>query len=78
MSWVLVSTAQGLSPFAMVDLMEEDVVEMQQDSQDLENATVVSVLDHKVARAKLVAKTQQDAETFMMMLKQYTNLLFVL
>lgn len=62
----------------MVNLTEEDIAEMNQASDDLANATQVSILDHKVAKAKVRAATPTDAHGFMLMLKQYTNLLFAL
>jgi len=74
----LVNAAKGLSPFAMVDLTEEDVAEMTQDFEDLTNATAVSTADYKAARSRLAAKTPSDAEGFMLMLKRYANLLHAL
>ena len=74
----LVNAASGLSPFAMVDLTEDDIAEMTQASTDLANATSVSILDHKAARAKITAATPKDAQGFLLMLKRYTNLLFAL
>ena len=49
-----------------------------QASTDLANATSVSILDHKAAWAKITAATPADAHSFLLMLKQYTNLLFAL
>jgi len=75
---LLVNASKGLSPFAMVDLTEEDVPEMTQDFEDLKNATAVSTADYKTAHSRLAAKTPGDAEGFMLMLKRYTNLLHAL
>ena len=72
------NAAKGLSPYAMVDLTEEDVAEMTQDYEDLQKASVVSTADYKAARAKLKARTPPDAEGFMLMLKRFTNLLHAL
>jgi len=74
----LVNAAKGLSPFAMMDLTEDDVAEMIQDSEDMVNASTVTAADFKAARARLAAKTPEDAEAFMTMLKRFTNLLFAL
>jgi len=74
----LVNAAKGLSPFATVDLTEEDVAEMTQDYEDLQNASAVSTADYRAARAKLKAKTPPDADGFMLMLKRFTNLLHAL
>ena len=69
---------RGLSPFAMVDLIEEDMGIMQQDHKDLLNASLVSTLEVKETRTKLIASTPTESEGFMMMLKIFANLLFAL
>ena len=74
----LVNATSRLSPFAMVDLTEDNIAEMTQVSTDLANATSVLILDHKAARAKIIAETPTDAHGFLLMLKRYTNLLFAL
>ena len=66
----LVSAVQGLSPFAMVDLIEEDVAAMQQASVDLANVVMALILDHKAARAKAVATMPVEANGFLVMLKK--------
>jgi hypothetical protein len=73
-----IHAAAGLSPFAMVDLSEDDVALMQQDYDDLTNASSVSPSEYRAARAKLVAKTPEDGDSFMLMLKRYVNFLFAL
>jgi hypothetical protein len=73
-----IHAANGASPFAMVDLTEEDVALMQQDYDDLVNASSVSPSEYRAARAKLVAKTPEDGDGFMLMLKRYVNFLFAL
>jgi len=73
-----VNAAKGLSPFAMVDLTEDDVAEMIQDNEDMGNASTVTAADYKAARARLATKTPEDAEAFMLMLKRFTNLLYAL
>lgn len=74
----LVHAASGLSPFAMIDLTEEDVAEMKLAHDDLTNATTVSASEYKAARAKLAPRTPVDSDGFMLMLKRYTNLLHAL
>jgi hypothetical protein len=73
-----IHAAAGLSPFAMVDLSEDDVALMQQDYDDLTSASSVSPSEYRAARAKLVAKTPEDGDSFMLMLKRYVNFLFAL
>ena len=74
----LVNAAKGLSPFALIDLTDEDVALMVEDDEDLFKATAVSAAEVKAARAKVKAKTPATAEEFMLMLKRFTNLLFAL
>ena len=74
----LVNAAKGLSPFALIDLTDEDVALMVEDDEDLYKATAVSAAEVKAARAKIRAKTPATAEDFMLMLKRFTNLLYAL
>jgi hypothetical protein len=67
---VLVNTAKGNSPFACVDLTEEDVAEMTEDYEDLHKSSAVSTADYKAARIKLKARTPSSSEGFMLMLKR--------
>ena len=70
-----IHAAAGLSP---LDLSEEDVALMQQDYDDLTNASSVSPSEYRTARAKLVAKTPEEGDSFMLMPKRYANFLFAL
>ena len=74
----LVNAAKGFSPFAMVDLSDEDVAEMMQDNEDLLSATHISTSDVKASRARLKPKRPPDAAGFLLMLKRFTNLLHAL
>ena len=51
---------------------------MQQGLIDLENASAVTILDHKRVWAKVVATTQKDADSFLVVLEHCTNLFFAL
>ena len=73
----LVDSAKGLSPFALINLTDEDVALMVEDDEDLYKVTVVLAAEVKAARAKVKAKTPATAEEFMLMLR-FTNLLFAL
>ena len=74
----LVNAAKGFSPFAMIDLSDEDVAEMMQDDADLLSATNISTSDIKASRSKLKPKTPPDAASFLLMLSRFTNLLHAL
>ena len=70
------NAARGVSPFVVVDLTEEDVAIMQQDHKGLLNASLVSTLEVKETRTKLIASTPTESEGLMMMIKIFSNLLF--
>lgn len=74
----LAHAAKGLSPFAMVDLTEDDVAYMQQEDDDLKYATTVSASELKAARKNLAAKVPEDAEGLMQMIKRFANMLYAL
>jgi hypothetical protein len=74
----LATAAKGLSPFAMMEFSEDEVAFMQQEYDDLKHASSVSASDLKAARTKLSAKVPDDAESFLIMIKRYANLLFAL
>ena len=70
------NSERGLSTFAMVYFKEEVVEIMQQDYKDLLNASLVSKLEVKATRTKLIASTPTESEGLMMMIKIFSNLLF--
>ena len=72
----LVHSMDGLSPFTMLDLNEDEVA-LLNDEQDLLNPTyLVSVGDLRLQRLKLKIWIPLEADDFMLMLKRYGNLLF--
>lgn len=50
----LVNSERGLSPFNMVDFIEEDVVLMKQDHKDLINASLVSTPEVRSTCTKII------------------------
>ena len=68
-SAALVNSEIGLSPFAMIDLTEEDVALMKQDHEYLLNTSLLSKSEVMETRTKLIASTPTDSEGLMMMLK---------
>ena len=65
----LVNSERGLSPFVMVDLIEEYMALMHQDHKYLLNASLVLRLEVKTTRSNLIASTPTYSEGFMIMLK---------
>ena len=70
--------AQGLSPFRMHDLTEEDIAFMYQLQDDLDRASSSTTSDIRKAREKLAAKTPPTDEKFMTVMKSLCNLLYSL
>ena len=73
-----VNATKGISPFAMMDLTEEDVAIMREDFEDMAAATTLTAADYKAARSKLKAVVPDTAEDFLLMLRRFANLLFAL
>ena len=72
----LLHAMDGLSPFTMLDL-NEDQVALLNDEQDLLNtASLVSISDLRLQRNKIKISVPTEADDFMVMLKRYANLLF--
>ena len=72
----LLHTMDGLLPFTMLDL-NEDQVALLNDDQDLLNmASLVSISDLRVQRNKIKISIPAEADELMVMLKRYANLLY--
>ena len=71
----LVNKAKGISPFALIDIFEEDIAVITQHNKDLQLATAVSDTEVRTARENVTYHTPASAEKFIMILKQYANLL---
>ena len=73
----LMQAMDGLYQFTMLDL-NEDQVALLNDKQDLLNtASLVSIADLHGQRNKIKISIPAEADEFMLMLKRYTNLLYV-
>ena len=72
----LIHAMEGLSPFTIINLNEDEVA-LLNDEQDLLNPTyLVSVGDLRLQRLKLKIWIPLEAYDFMLMLKRYGNLLY--
>jgi len=68
----LAHTAKGLSPFALVDLTEDDVACMQQEADDLRSSTTIMASELKAVQVP------EDADGLMQMIKRFANPLYAL
>ena len=67
-----------LSAYTMIDLLDIDMACMKREHEEILNAYLVSTSEFKEAHLKLVAKTPEEAELFMLMIKRFTNLFLYL
>ena len=68
----------GLSPFAMLDLTEDQIAEMEFTDSYLLASSSIAPSDIKSSKAKLKATVPACSVKWLNMLKRYTNLLFLL
>jgi len=68
----------GLSPFFMLDLSEDEVASINDEADLLNQASLVSVKDLRLLKKRMKISVPESAEEFMLVLKRYANLLFVI
>ena len=74
----LINAVDGLSPFLLTDLHEDEVAQINDEEDTFDKATFISVdavLKHK---KKLKPKVPETAEGFLLLLKRYANLLYAI
>ncbi len=71
----LENTAKGISPFAMLNITDEEVAIITQDQFDIDTASTVTVSDVKKSKSKVKAVVPTTSEKFLAMLKRFANLL---
>ena len=74
----LVNAMEGLSPFAMLDLDEDEVASLNNKEDLIQSASLVSVKDLRALRARLKICVPTDASEFLLILKRFANLLHAL
>ena len=68
----------GLTPFAMMDLSEDQIAQMEFDQQFIQDSSTVTPADLRSSKQKLVAVVPASGTKWKNMLLKFTNLLFVL
>ena len=68
----------GLTPFAMLELTEDQISQMEFDQQFITDSSTVTPNDLRASKQKLVAKVPQEGAKWKAMLLCFTSLLFVL
>ena len=74
----LLNATEGLSPFIVLDLDEDEVARLNDTEDALTRASAVTMQDISSLRQRLKPKIPATAEEFMLLLKRYANLLFAL
>ena len=71
----LVHAMDGLSPFLMLDISEDEVAQLNDEEDLLASASNVSVADLRGHRSHRKISVPNDPEDFLLMLKRYANFL---
>jgi hypothetical protein len=74
----LLHAADGISPFLVLDLDEDEVATINEDAEAMQSASYITFEDIKSFKKKIQAKVPETAEDFALLLKRYANLLFAL
>ena len=74
----LLNAMEGLSPFIVVDLDEDQVADINEADEAASKATHVTLQDIKNMKKKMKASVPDSADQFMLLLKRYANLLFAI
>ena len=74
----ILNALDGLSPFLMADLDEDEVARINDADDALSRASHTTVQDIKKLKNKLKASVPASAEEFMLVLKRFANLLYAL
>lgn len=67
----------GISPFAMLDLSEDQIADMEFTAAYLHASSSIAPSDIKSSKAKLLAKVPECSTKWLQILKRFTNLLFL-
>ena len=70
---LLLHAMEGLSPFTMLDLSEDEVDLMNNEEDLISSASVVSVANLRLQRRQLKTCIPSEANEFMLILKIYAN-----
>lgn len=74
----LLHAMDGLSPFTMLDLNEDEVAMLNSEEDLITSASLVSVADLRLQRKKSKVCVPQDASDFMLMMKRYANMIYAI
>jgi hypothetical protein len=74
----LLNASEGLSPFIVLDLDEDEVARINDTEDALTRASTVTMQDIANLKKKLTPKVPTTADEFMLLLKRFANLIFAL
>ena len=68
----------GLSPFIVLDLNEDEVAHINKEEDALQAASLITLQDIKNLNHKVKPKVPEIVKDFVLLYKRYANLLFAL
>jgi hypothetical protein len=74
----LLNASEGLSPFLLMDLTEDQVAHLNYDEDAITDASSVTPSELKALKTKTKAIVPTSSEKFLLLLQRYANLLFAL
>jgi hypothetical protein len=74
----LVNASEGLSPFVVLDLNEDEVAALNAEDDAIASASSVTASELQATHSKRKATVPTDSETFLLMLMCFANLVFAL
>ena len=74
----LINACEGISPFVVLDLDEDEVAKINETEDALTRASTVTIQDITNLKKKQTPKIPASAEDFMLLLKRFANLLVAL
>ena len=74
----LVNASEGLSPFLMIDLTEDEVAQLNNNTDAIDRATHITLQDILKQKKSLKPKIPEQSDEFMLLLQRFANLLFAL
>ena len=74
----LLHAMEGISPFLMLDLSEDEVASINDEADLIQHASLVSVHDLRALKRKMKITIPVASEDFLLLLKKFANLVFAL
>jgi hypothetical protein len=74
----LINAVDGLSPFLVLDMTEDQVAQINEEDDALSRASYVTLQNIKNLKKHITPEIPKSADNFMLLLKRFTNLVYAL